>query len=297
MRRILVTGKTGQVSSAIQALASSGIEIVAVGRPAFDLADPATIANTIANAKPDLVISAAAYTAVDRAESEPALAFAINAQAAGHIGTATAALGVPVIHLSTDYVFDGTKPAPYAETDATNPLGVYGKSKCEGERLLLAANPRAIILRTSWVFAAQGTNFLRTMLRLACEREMIRVVGDQVGAPVFADDIAAACLDTAKQVLRKPDDGRLFGIFHLASGGETSWAGFAEAIFEEAKRHNWPAAKVEPITTAEYPTAARRPTNSRLDCSKIAEIFGISLPHWSDGMRRCMAQIAAGNRS
>lgn len=290
--RILVTGREGQVVSALAEEGPSlGHDIIRLGRPELDLANPAGLEVLFGSARPDIIVSAAAYTAVDQAESEPDLAMAINGTAPGLIAAAAARLGLPVIHLSTDYVFDGTKPTPYVESDPTGPQGAYGRTKLAGEQAVAASNPRHVILRTAWVYAHGGKNFVRTMLRLAADRPELRVVSDQLGCPTYATDLARAILAVAAQLPGRPagDDG--FGIFHASGSGDTSWAGFAQAIFDRAAAMGLPAARVVPIATAEYPTPARRPSNSRLDCNKLSRLYGVSQPHWFDGLSRCLARL------
>jgi len=293
--RLCVTGTKGQISRALQAVRSPRCDVVAVGRPECDLADAASVFAAIAATRPDVVVNAAAYTAVDRAEAERDEAFRINDAGAGHVAAAAATLGVPLLHVSTDYVFDGHKETPYREDDPVGPTSVYGASKRAGEERVLAAHPKAVVLRTSWVFAAEGTNFLRTMLRLAEDRDRVRVVSDQFGAPTYAPDFAEACAAISAHVVSDPHNADLFGIFHMSGGGDTSWAGFASAIFESARARSVKAAAVEPIATSDYPTAAARPANSRLDCARLAEVHGVRLPHWADAMNRCLDRIAPRN--
>lgn len=291
--RLCVTGTRGQISSALQAVGWPSVEVIALGRPSFDLADRASVLAAIEAARPDVVVSAAAYTAVDQAETECEQAFLINDVGAGHVAEAAAKVGVPVIHVSTDYVFDGQKPTPYQEDDPTAPVSVYGASKRAGEERVLAANPKAIVLRTSWVFSYEGSNFLRTMLRLAADRARIRVVSDQFGAPTYAPDLAAACVTIGRRVTSEPDSRDHYGTFHVTGGGDTSWAGFASAIFASARARGAKGADVQPIATSEYPTPATRPANSRLDGTRVAEVHGIRLPHWADAMNRCLDRLIA----
>jgi dTDP-4-dehydrorhamnose reductase len=290
--RLCVTGTRGQVSSALQAVRSPGLEVIALGRPSCDLADQASVAAAIDAARPDVIVNAAAYTAVDLAETEREQAFQVNDLGAGHVAAAAADIGIPLLHLSTDYVFDGRKPTPYQETDPVAPRSVYGASKRAGEERVLAANPKAVVLRTSWVFSHGGTNFLRTMLRLAATHDRVRVVSDQFGAPTYAPDLAEACVTIARRIVSEPENEGLFGIFHVGGGGDTSWAGFASAIFSSARARGLKAADVQPIATSDYPTAAARPANSRLDCARVAEVHGVRLPHWADAMNRCLDRIA-----
>lgn len=282
--RVLVAGRQGQVARALAAaFAAAGHAVTALEPPELDLADRAAIAAALA-AGPDLVINAAAYTAVDRAEEEPAIARAVNATGAGWLAEAAAARGAALIHLSTDYVFDGRKGAPYLETDAPNPLSVYGATKLEGERLVTAAHPRAAVIRTAWVCSPHGGNFVRTMLRLARERAELRVVADQLGAPSFAEDLARAMLAMAPRLVA----GEGGGLFHLTGAPHTSWHGFARAILDEAARRGHPRPLLRAITTAEYPTRARRPADARLDCARIGAVHGIRPADWRLSLRRCL---------
>jgi dTDP-4-dehydrorhamnose reductase len=290
--RLLVTGRQGQVVRALSALAAADetVDVVTTGRPEMDLERLETIAAAIAAARPDVVVNAAAYTAVDRAESEKERAFAVNAAGAGAVAAAAAALGLPVIQISTDYVFDGSKATPYVETDATAPLSVYGASKLAGEQAVAAANPKHAILRTAWVYSAGGANFLLSMLRLARERPMLRIVDDQHGSPTHAADIAAGIVTVAR---RLATGAGATGLFHMTAGGETTWCGFARAILATSSRIGGPSVPVEPITTADYPTPAVRPRNSRLECSKIAAAYGIQLPDWRARVESCVAVALA----
>jgi dTDP-4-dehydrorhamnose reductase len=291
--RMVVTGLQGQVSRALQEIATeAAVEVIPVGRPDLDLFDAMAVRARLEALKPDILVSAAAYTAVDQAESEAEAAQALNAGVPAHLSAAAAALGIPILHLSTDYVFDGTKPVPYREDDATGPTSSYGRSKLAGERAVAEANPRHVILRTAWVYSHEGKNFLRTMLRLAESRPELTVVSDQLGCPSYAIDIAQALVGIARQAVAAPAGDARFGLFHMAGSGDTSWAGFATAIFEFARENGLPAAEVKPISTTEYPTPARRPANSRLDCSRLMRIYGIRLPHWHSGMQSCIARLA-----
>jgi len=292
--RILVAGAQGQLAQALAQAARgrAGLALTAFGRPRLDLADPSTIAPALAREEPDLVVNAAAYTAVDKAESDAEAAFAVNAAGAGALAAAAAAAGCPIVHVSTDYVFDGRKPEPYLETDAPNPLGVYGASKLAGEAAVAAANPRHLILRTAWVFAAHGHNFVRTMLRLARERPRLTVVADQQGSPTYAPHLAEAILAVAARLGEAAGPPR-WGVYHAAAAGDTTWAGFAQAIVAAGARLGVPQVPVVAISTAEYPTPARRPANSRLDCGKLARTFGVRLPPWQQGLEACIAELAA----
>jgi dTDP-4-dehydrorhamnose reductase len=279
--RVVVTGREGQVArSLVERGSSEGHVIVPIGRPELDLAgDSQAIVGAIEAANPDVIVSAAAYTAVDRAESEPDLVFAINDLGAAAVASAARLLDVPLVHLSTDYVFDGTKPSPYVEEDTPSPAGVYGASKLAGEKAVLAEHADSAILRTAWVYSPFGANFVKTMLRLAADRDEIGVVADQHGNPTSALDIADGVLAVAGNLLRDKDP-QLRGIFHMAAEGDASWAGFAETIFATSARQGGPSARVKHITAADYPTAARRPANSRLDCRKLETMHGVSLPDW-----------------
>jgi dTDP-4-dehydrorhamnose reductase len=290
--RIAVTGRQGQVARALlEAGRALGVEIITLGRPELDLAEPETIEPAIRAASPDVVVNAAAYTTVDQAEREPEIAAKINKAGAGAVAAAAKVLRVPIIHLSTDYVFDGAKTSPYVEDDPVAPTSAYGASKLDGERAVAAANCDHVIVRTAWVYAPYGNNFVRTMLALAEMREEVRVVADQRGCPTYAPDIADAIIRIAHNLLKDRSDPRLRGIFHLAGVGETTWAGFAETIFEYMAGMGLRRPILTPITSAEYPTRARRPANSRLNCAKIARIHGIELPHWQDSLATCLERL------
>ncbi len=289
--RIAVTGREGQVAQCLaeRARGHDGIEVVLVGRPALDLADPGSVGPALAAVRPDLIVSAAAYTAVDRAEDEPALAQSINCDGAGAASAAAASLGIPVIHLSTDYVFDGSKAGPYVETDPTNPMGAYGASKLAGEQAVAAANPRHVILRTAWVYSPFGNNFVKTMLRLARERDELTIVADQFGNPTSALDIADAVLHVASALPAVGDRG--YGIFHLAGSGTTNWSGFARQVMDSSRQRGGPSKPVRDITTADFPTKARRPANSRLSTEKLAATFGWTAPDWQSSVDRVVARL------
>ncbi len=290
--RVVVTGREGQVARALAERASSaGATLIALGRPELDLERPQSIAPALAAARPDIVVNAAAYTAVDHAESEEAQAFAVNAAGAGAVAAAARALGVPVIQISTDYVFDGSSLLPYREEDATGPVSAYGRSKLAGEQAVAAATPDHVILRTAWVYAPFGRNFVRTMLRLGEERSEVAVVGDQTGCPTSALDIADAVLSVARNLVAGPGDPALRGVFHMAAQGEADWASFAEAIFAEAAAHGRAPVAVRRIATSDYPTPARRPANSRLDGTKLAAIHGVRLPPWRGSLAACVRRL------
>ncbi|MDR6192722.1 dTDP-4-dehydrorhamnose reductase [Agrobacterium pusense] len=279
--RIVVTGCQGQVASSLvkRGELHQDMEIVTLGRPVIDFADTGLIMDAIVALKPDAIISAAAYTAVDRAESEPDLAERINSVAPREIGRAAAECNVPVIHLSTDYVFDGTKPSPYVESDPTSPLGVYGCSKRKGELAIAEATDNHVILRTAWVYSPFGHNFLKTMLRIAATKERIDVVDDQIGNPTSALDLAEGIISIARSMVERPE-AEMRGLFHLVGTGHASWADFAEHILSVSKDEGGPFARIGRIRTIDYPTPAKRPTNSRLSCQKLADIYGICMPDW-----------------
>lgn len=280
---ILAIGRSGQIARALVRRATArGVELEALGRPEIDLEDPERVLACIKKRTPSVVINAAAYTSVDRAEDEAQRASAINAVAPGVMAGVVSA---PFLQVSTDYVFAGDKSAPYVETDATDPTGVYGATKLDGERRVLEANPNAIVLRTAWVFDATGSNFVRTMLRLAKSRDEVSVVADQVGCPTFADDFADAALTVALRPAHP-------GVFHCAGAGEVSWAGFAAEIFAQARARGGPSAAVRPIATADYPTRAKRPANSRLDCAKLKDAYGVVMRPWQAALSDCMDEIA-----
>jgi len=284
--KILVSGRNGQVAQALQSALGDLGQLHLLGRDQLDLAHPDRIAAQVRALAPDLIVNAAAHTAVDQAESEPELAFAINAQAPGVLAEEAARLGVPLIHYSTDYVFDGSKAAPYTEDDAPNPLGVYGQSKLAGERAITAVGGQHLILRTSWVYSTHGRNFLLTMLRLLQEKPELRVVADQIGAPTWAATIAAS----TRQLIERWQSGQAgaWGTYHLTARGETSWFGFAQAIGEHLKAQGKPCASLLPIPSSEYPTPARRPLNSRLDCSRLQQQWQVGQPDWHQALIDCL---------
>jgi dTDP-4-dehydrorhamnose reductase len=293
--KILVTGKNGQVGFELQrALAPLG-EVAAVGQAECNLADAEAVRALVRRIAPDVIVNPAAYTAVDKAESDRQTAFAVNAQAPGVLGEEAARLGALVVHYSTDYVFNGAKDGSYAETDEPDPQSVYGSSKYAGERALAAANPRHLILRTSWVLGAHGGNFAKTMLRLATERERLTVVADQFGAPTSAALLADLTAQLVRQYQREGAQGFPYGTYHLTASGETSWCDYARFVIGEAlaagKTLKAGPSAVAPLTTAEYPTPAKRPSNSRLDTSRFRSTFGLRLPPWQEGVRHVLQQI------
>lgn len=280
--RIVVTGAEGQIARSLRERAPrSGHQIIALSRPALDLAaDSHLISQTIVDSGADLVISAAAYTAVDKAEEDRAMAEAVNVRGAAAIAHGAGRLNVPLIHISTDYVFSGDKPTPYVEEDLTCPVSVYGKTKRDGEQAVLAEYDNVAIIRTAWVYSPFGANFVKTILRLASERDEIRVVADQHGNPSSALDLADGLIAVAANMVRSSDPS-LRKIFHMAGQGAASWADFASTIIQNSARLGGPSAIVRPIESADYPTQARRPRNSQLDCSKIKAAHGVALPDWN----------------
>jgi len=292
--RMLVFGAGGQVGRALCAhAAAAGWHAAGLDRGALDITRSAEVARAIAEARPGVVVNAAAYTAVDAAESERDAAFAVNADAPGLIAAACARSGIPLVHVSTDYVFDGAKETPYAEDDAIAPLGVYGKSKAAGERAVRDVTARHVILRTAAVFDGQGRNFVRTMLRLAAERPALRVVADQRTCPTAAADIAAAIATIGQRVAAPEAAADSFGTFHFCGTPATTWHGFAEAILDTAARRGWPRPPVEAIATIDYPTPARRPARSMLDCGKIARVYRIAQPDWRPALDDAVAALTA----
>jgi len=290
--RICVIGRHGQLASALaQECAALNIEIVQIGRPELDLTHADNASSLIGALRPDVVVNAAAYTAVDAAESDELGAEAINVAGPRILAETTAALGIPIIHISTDYVFDGKKATPYTEDDLTGPINLYGRTKLDGERALGQANPRHVILRTSWIYAHEGNNFVRTMLRLA-DNGVVRVVSDQFGSPTYATDLARAILKIAVNITDAAPQDERFGLFHAAGSGDTSWAGLAQAVFAASAAYGLREAHVSPIDSASFPTVARRPANSRLDCARVRRVHGIVMPLWPDGLARCLAQLA-----
>lgn len=289
--RLLIAGAQGQLARAMIELAPAAADVTAfaVGRPALDLTAPASVLSALADFRPDVIVNAAAYTAVDRAEQEPDAAMALNAEGPARLAEAAARRGAVLVHISTDCVFDGTKPTPYVEDDPTAPLSAYGRSKLAGEDAVRAAAERHIILRTSWVFSPYGSNFVRTILRSAAEQDELRVVDDRVGCPTYAPHLAQAILDVARAVTNGGD--ACWGTYHAAGTGAVTWCGFAREIVRISAERGGRSVPVVPITTAEYPTAAARPMNSRLDCGKLAANFGIAVPPWQQGLADCMARL------
>ena len=288
--RIAVTGSKGQVAASLAERAGPKVEIVALGRPAFDLEDRASVLAGLKKARPDVIVNAAAYTAVDKAEAEEEVAVRINGEGAGHVAEAAQQLSVPLLHLSTDYVFDGALARPYREEDPTGPTGAYGRSKLIGEKLVAERCSDSIILRTAWVYSPFGANFVRTMLRLNETREEVAVVADQRGNPTSALDIAAALLAIARRLKGDPS-AALRGVFHMTGSGDATWADFAEAVFSEAAARGRRLTRVRRISTADYPTPARRPANSRLDNGKLRRVYALELPEWRASLAACCARL------
>jgi dTDP-4-dehydrorhamnose reductase len=299
--RLAVTGRNGQVVQSLveRAAAHPGLVVVAVGRPNLELAEPASIGPALEAARPDIVVSSAAYTAVDRAEDEPDLACAVNEAGARYVAQAAAVLGVTVIHLSTDYVFSGEGVGegdrPWREDDETAPKSVYGASKLAGERAVAEANPRHLILRTAWVYSPFGSNFVKTMLRVAKARTEIAVVADQWGNPTSALDIADGIIHAAA-MLHRDENFSPWGTYHLAGTGTTNWSGFARHILATSKAHGGPYAAVRDIATADYPTRAERPKNSRLSSGKFGKIFGWTAPDWRVSTEQIVARLVKGGQ-
>lgn len=301
---ILVIGRNGQLARCLRAVADArSLSMVALGHQQLDLEIRDGADELIKSIAPSIIINAAAYTAVDRAESEAAKAYIINRDGAAELADIAWRLKTPFIHLSTDFVFDGTKPDAYEESDTPAPVNVYGASKLAAEAAVLAAHPLATIVRCSWLYSPYGTNFVRTMLRLCETQPIVRVVQDQQGNPTSAAELAEALLRIVKRTLAG-DRRAAAGIFHIAGSGDTSWYGFAQAIFGSLVRRGMHVPRLEAITTEQYPTAARRPRNSRLDCSKAERTFGIRLPDWRQSLEICLDQLvgrgetnAEGNRA
>lgn len=287
MRRILVTGRGGQLATGLAAaLPAQGFEALLVGQPEFEFDDPASVATAFAAASPEAVVNCAAWTAVDAAEDNEGAAFRANALGPAMVAAQCAARGIPLVQVSTDYVFDGRKGTPYVEGDAPNPLGAYGRTKLAGEWAALAGNPRTLVLRTAWVFAPVGNNFLRTMLRLGAERPELRVVADRQGSPTAAPDLADAIAVILSRIREQGWRDNHRGVFHATGSGYTTWHGFAEAIFAASGLHP----VVHAIDTAAYPTKATRPADGRLDCSLLDATFGVRLPPWQEGLMRVLRE-------
>jgi len=286
---ILVTGGSGQLATSL--LQIGGNRIIRVGRPEFDFDDPATIASIIAVHRPTVVVNAAAWTAVDLAETEVDGATRANKTGPEALSRACAEQDIPFIHVSTDYVFSGDKGSPYIESDPVTPQTVYGRTKAEGEAAVLAANPQSIVLRTSWVYAPHGKNFVKTMINAGAKNPKLRVVGDQFGNPTSADDLAEAILAIIEHIDREGWQDAYRGVYHASGSGEASWHGLAVAALEAAQKHGQTMPEVEAIRTQDWPTPARRPQDSRLDCTKLKDVFGVSMPFWRESVDRTVATL------
>ena len=303
---ILLLGKGGQVGWELQRALSPLGMVTALGHdtpgPAAcpdlraDFSQPEQVAALVRAVRPDVIVNAAAHTAVDKAESEPELARALNATTPSLIAQEAAQLGALLVHYSTDYVFDGSGDQPRTETAPTGPLSVYGQTKLQGEQAILASGCRHLIFRTSWVYAARGGNFAKTMLRLASERDQLKVIADQIGAPTGADLLADVSAHAIRSAQSQPTRSDLLGLYHLVASGHTSWHAYARFVIEWARAHGLPVRvapeAVLPIPTAEYPTPAQRPLNSRLDTAKVCQAFGLTLPHWQQGVERMLIEIS-----
>ena len=293
--KILLLGKNGQVGWELQRSLSVLGEVIALDRhstPCGDLSQPERVAQTVRELRPDVVVNAAAHTAVDKAESEAELARTLNAAAPAALAQAALETSAWLVHYSTDYVFDGGGNTPWQEGDATGPLGVYGQTKLEGEQAIAASGCKHLIFRTSWVYAARGGNFAKTMLRLAQERERLTVINDQHGAPTGADLIADITAHAIRSAQHKPE---LAGLYHLVAGGETTWHGYASHAIAHARELRpdlgWKVNDIAPVETSAFPTPAKRPQNSRLNTRKLQQAFGLNLPHWQQGVDRLLAEI------
>ena len=291
--RLYVIGAEGQIARSLREAAANNpdIEIGCGARPSVDILRPELVEKALTEFSPNIVINPAAYTAVDRAEAEPDLAFAINRRGAGIVAAAANRLGIPIVHLSTDYVFDGKKDGSYIESDPVGPQGVYGQSKLAGEQAVAAANECNVILRTSWVYAPFGNNFVRTIMRLSTGRERLRVVDDQVGCPTYAPDIADAILTIARKIGFSGWQKRFAGVTHVAGPDAVTWHTFAQKIISVAKKSGGPDVVVDAISTADYPTDAERPMNSRLCCERLATIFDVRLPPLEHSLEQCIKRL------
>ncbi len=297
--RVLVIGANGQLGCELGRRGENlGFDIVSIDLPRFDITDPFAVKKAVSQIGVSLVINAAAYTAVDKAESEPELAFAVNRDGPAYLASYCAEIEIPLIHISTDYVFDGNKKSPYLETDPVSPLGIYGKSKAAGEAEVRGRLHEHIIVRTAWLYGVYGQNFVKTMLLLGREKELLRVVADQYGCPTYAADLAGAILAIAAKIGEGGQRQIAWDTYHYCGKGETSWYVFAKAIFDLARQYDSFAVKrVEPITTADYPTPAKRPANSVLDCSLLTKTFGISPPSWHESLSRMVKNIFAEHKA
>jgi len=270
------------------------VRACAVGRAALDICEARSIERALSDINPTLVINSAAYTAVDEAETEVERAYALNRDGARLLAEASARRNIPIIHLSTDYVYGGHKRDAYVEDDPTDPVTVYGQSKLEGEEAVRAANPQHVILRTAWVFSPSGRNFVKTMLSRAAENERISVVNDQRGSPTYAPHLVDAILDLARKLSGAKDGEVPWGVYHATGAGTATWCEMAQEVFRCSAKLGGPTAVVDPIASTDYPTPAQRPVNSRLDCSKLNRAFGITLPSWQAGVAQCVERLVKG---
>jgi len=289
--RILIMGRRGQVAVALARLGNQQSHaMTCLGRGDIDAFSKDALQDAVSKSQPDAIINAAAYTAVDKAETDQDAAYALNARAPRLLAEISAARGIPFIHISTDYVFDGAKPTAYQPSDPIRPVSIYGASKAAGEIAVQAANPKAVLLRTAWVYSDTGSNFVKRMLELGTDRNEVRVVDDQVGNPTFADDIANACLQLAFHKTTRSGAGG--GVYHFTGNGDVTWYGFALKIFAEARLRGGRVPKnLIPVSTDQYPTQARRPANSRLDCTTLEATFGIRLRPWQEGVENCIGRL------
>lgn len=289
--RILVFGSSGQVARSLEGLGSDTLVVKTLGRPEGDISVRSNIINAVDDFSPDIVVNAAAYTAVDAAETDEANAYLLNCTAPGYIAEACAVSDIPVVHYSTDYVFAGDKPLAYDTTDPVSPLGAYGRTKEAGETAIRSATARHVILRTAWVFSPFGKNFVKTMLTLGKTRDELNVVMDQIGNPTYAPDIANATVQIARNILASPENSALYGTFHLTNTGDTSWHGFATEIFRQAEGKLGISCVVNPIPSSEFPTPAKRPANSRLDGTLLETVHGVKRRHWSEALAECLQAL------
>lgn len=294
--RLLIAGWQGQIARALVEMAPAcpDVRACAVGRAALDICSAKSIERALSQIEPTIVINSAAYTAVDQAETDEKRAFELNRDGAQLLAEAAAKRGVPIIQISTDYVYGSGKDTPFLEDDATEPATVFGRSKLEGEQAVAAANPRHLILRTSWVFSPSGRNFVKTMLEKAAEGTRVRVVDDQRGNPTYAPHLVAAILELARQLSGKKADEGSWGIYHAAGTGTATWRELAEEIFRRSGARGGPKAEVDPISSTDYLTPAQRPANSQLDCSKLERTFGLKLPAWQQGVAECVERLVKG---
>jgi dTDP-4-dehydrorhamnose reductase len=289
--RAVIIGKSGQLARCLTETVPAGVEPICFNRDRFDLADPRSNMAILADARPDLLINAAAHTAVDKAETDPDAAFALNTAGPARLADFAADHGIPLIHVSTDYVFDGAGSRPYRENDPPAPINTYGHSKLDGERAIAERLPEHIILRTSWVFSPFGGNFVKTMLRLAREREELRIVGDQIGRPTSAHELARVIWRISRRIVGREMRSATWGVYHYADAGQTSWAGFAETIFASPDAGLAAPPRIQRIRTEDYPTPARRPRYSVLDTAKIEADFGVCPRSWPDSLRHVLARL------